>query len=172
MDRMNERVVKGKADGRTFLGLIAAVVLIMIGALAVVFIPSFGIFGGIVAVAGVYLFIYIKEGLNMEYEYTLTNGDIDVAKILSKSRRKEVLSIAVGDITYMDYADSDKVKNDLEVKKGKAKIHFYNGSAEDGKDVAVYSTSGNNEVISIFNFDEKCITHMKEVLKMKCAIKK
>ena len=90
---------------------------------------------------------------------------------MAKSRRKDVLSISASNITYMDYADSDRVKNDLEVKKGQVKVNRFSGISEDGKDVAIYSTEGNKESISIFNFDDKCIGHMKEVLKIKSAIK-
>lgn len=170
-DRMNERVVEAKAEGKTFFGMIGASLMIFIGAFVTIFVPYGGIVGAIIAMTGVYIFIYAKEGLNLEYEYTLTNGDIDVAKIMAKSRRKDIFSISVDDITYMDYADSDKVKNDLEVKKGQVKVNKFAGSSEDGKDVAIYSKKGDKETISIFNFDEKCINHMKDVLKIKSAIK-
>lgn len=170
-DRMNERVITAKAEGTTVLGLIGSALLVLIGAFAVVFIPTFGILGAIVAMTGVYIFIYVKQALNLEYEYTLTNGDIDVAKIMQKSRRKDVLSISADSITYMDYADSDRVKNDLEVKKGQVKVNYFTGKTEDGKDVAIYSSNGKDDLISILNFDEKCIAHMKDVLKVKCAIK-
>ena len=171
MDRMNERVVEANAETKTFFGLIGAALMIFVGAFVTIFIPYGGIVGAIIAMTGVYIFIYAKEGLKLEYEYTLTNGDIDVAKIMAKSRRKDVLSISASNITYMDYADSDRVKNDLEVKKGQVKVNRFSGISEDGKDVAIYSTEGNKESISIFNFDDKCIGHMKEVLKIKSAIK-
>ncbi len=168
MDRMNERVVKAKAEMNTYLALLGAVLIMLVGVALTILVNLFGI---LVIMTGIYVFSYLKDGLNLEYEYTLTNGDIDVAKILAKNRRKDVLSISSDSITYMNYADADRVKNDLQVKKGKATIRDFSGSAEDGKDVAIYSSDGKGEAITIFNFDEKCLTHMKEVLKVKSDIK-
>ena len=39
-DRMNERVITAKAEGTTVLGLIGSALLVLIGAFAVVFIPT------------------------------------------------------------------------------------------------------------------------------------
>ena len=168
MDRMNERVVKAKAEVNTYLALLGAVLIMLVGVALTLLVNLFGI---LVIMTGIYVFGYLKDGLNLEYEYTLTNGDIDVAKILAKNRRKDVLSISSDSITYMNYADADRVKNDLQVKKGKVTIRDFSGGAEDGKDVAIYSSDGKGEAITIFNFDEKCLTHMKEVLKVKSDIK-
>jgi hypothetical protein len=68
--------------------------------------------------------------------------------------------------------DSDRVKNDLDVKRGKAAIRDFSGKAgEEGKLVAIYSTQGDKESIDILNLNDKCILHLKEVLKTKCEIK-
>ena len=175
MDKTNERIVNGKAESKTYLAMVGCILLMLVGVVLLLLLPTVGF---LVIMAGGYLIYMVKDGLSVEYEYTLINGDIDIAKILSKSRRKELRSIEVKDITYMDFADSDKVKNDLEVKKGQAvnKNNTDGFSQQDdtreGKPVAIYSKSGEKEYIEIFDFDEKCVTHMKDVLKMKCAIKK
>ena len=168
-DRMNERVVKARAEGGTYLSIAGAVLLILAGVFLMFTISSYGL---ILSVIGVYLIIYFKDGFNLEYEYTLTNGDVDIAKILAKSRRKDIRSISADSITYVNYADSDRVKNDLDVKRGKAAIRDFSGKAgEDGKLVAIYSTQGDKESIDILNLNDKCILHLKEVLKTKCEIK-
>ena len=168
MDKLNERVVEAKVDGSTILSMAGTILVILVGVFLTLTVTPFAL---LVIVIGVYLMTIVKDGLKMEYEYSLTNGDIDVAKILSKSRRKDIRSISADNITYMDYADSDKVINDLDIKKGQAFIRDYSGIAEDGTRVAIYSSDGNKEAIEIFSFDEKCLNHMKDVLKMKSAIK-
>jgi hypothetical protein len=154
MDKMNERVVNAKPEGGTYLAILGSILIMLVGVLMVLMVSLFGI---LVIMVGGYVFAYVKDGLNLEYEYTLTNGDIDVAKILAKNRRKEIASISADSITYMNYADSDRVKNDLDVKKGSVKIRNFSGRAEDGKDVAIYSSDGKGDAISIFNFDDKCL---------------
>ena len=160
-DRMNERVVKAKAEGSSYLAIAGCILLILASA-----------YGLVVSVIGGYLIAHFKEGFSLEYEYTLTNGDIDIAKIFAKNRRKDVRSISADSITYVNYADSDRVKNDLDIKRGKATIRDYSGKADDGKNVAVYSSEGDKESIDIINLDERCINHLREVLKSKCDIKK
>ncbi len=168
MDKLNERVVKAKADSSAVLSVAGSIFVILMGLFLTVTVTPFSL---LVVVIGSYLLAYVKDGLKLEYEYTLTNGDIDVAKILDKKRRKEIRSISADSITYMNYADSERVRNDLEVKKGQVLIRDYSGVAEDGKLVAIYSSDGNRDSIDIFSFDEKCLNHMKDVLKMKSAIK-
>ena len=169
MDRMNERVVKAKAEGSSYLAIAGCILLILAGIFLMLTISAYGL---VVSVIGGYLIAHFKEGFSLEYEYTLTNGDIDIAKIFAKNRRKDVRSISADSITYVNYADSDRVKNDLDIKRGKATIRDYSGKADDGKNVAVYSSEGDKESIDIINLDERCINHLIEVLKSKCDIKK
>ena len=35
----------------------------------------------------------------MEYEYTFTNGELDIDKIIAQTKRKEMLSVSVGKFT-------------------------------------------------------------------------
>lgn len=168
-DRMNERVVKAKAEGSSYLAIAGCILLILAGIFLMLTISAYGL---VVSVIGGYLIAHFKEGFSLEYEYTLTNGDIDIAKIFAKNRRKDVRSISADSITYVNYADSDRVKNDLDIKRGKATIRDYSGKADDGKNVAVYSSEGDKESIDIINLDERCINHLREVLKSKCDIKK
>ena len=166
---MNERVVKAKAEGSSYLAIAGCILLILAGIFLMLTISAYGL---VVSVIGGYLIAHFKEGFSLEYEYTLTNGDIDIAKIFAKNRRKDVRSISADSITYVNYADSDRVKNDLDIKRGKATIRDYSGKADDGKNVAVYSSEGDKESIDIINLDERCINHLREVLKSKCDIKK
>ena len=168
-DRMNERVVQAKAEGSTYLAIAGCILLILLGVFLMFTISAYGL---VISVIGGYLIAHFKEGFNLEYEYTLTNGDIDIAKIFAKNRRKDVRSISADSITYINYVDSDRVKNDIDVKRGQAAIRYFSGKADDGQDVAIYSSEGNKESIDIINLDERCINHLKEVLKSKCDIKK
>ena len=169
MDRYNERLVYGKPEPKTKVKLGIAMFII---AASFAVMMAITMLAFIVFVIAVVFFMKTMDWMNLEYEYTLTNGDVDIAKILAKSRRKDIRSISADSITYVNYADSDRVKNDLDVKRGKAAIRDFSGKAgEDGKLVAIYSTQGDKESIDILNLNDKCILHLKEVLKTKCEIK-
>jgi len=51
-----------------------------------------------VVAAVVYFGYYFAKGTNLEYEYAVTNGDIDVDKIIAQRKRKRVFSAYTKDI--------------------------------------------------------------------------
>ena len=49
--------------------------------------------------AGLTFLIYIKkDNLRIEYDYTFTNGDLDVGKVFGNSRRKLMTSLAMKNV--------------------------------------------------------------------------
>jgi hypothetical protein len=82
---MNERVVQAKAEGSTYLAIAGCILLILLGVFLMFTISAYGL---VISVIGGYLIAHFKEGFNLEYEYTLTNGDIDIAKIFAKTAEK------------------------------------------------------------------------------------
>lgn len=96
---------------------------------------------GILIMIGVDVWVF--RSLNVEYEYLYINGNLDVDKIMSKSRRKKVFEMEI---------------NDLEVMalRGEAELKMYQGlKAQD------YSSGNTNsrqyEMIVIQNGEKKRI---------------
>lgn len=60
-------------------------------------------------VAGaVYVLYMLVIGLNIEYEYTVTNGSLDIDKIIAKRKRVSMISVDVKDFTaFGNFEDSD-----------------------------------------------------------------
>lgn len=90
MDTFMEKIVAKKKEPLDFL-LIAAVI---IAAIFVTFFLSsllrgFFAFIFIAAAYGVYLFI---KSRNIEYEYIVTNGDLDIDMIIARGKRKRIFS--------------------------------------------------------------------------------
>lgn len=93
MDVFTEQLVRRPSDGKTaalrmliMLGtviLAAACILFMLMGFVIVFLLIFA-----VIYAGFYLF----SGLNVEYEYIITNGEIDIDKIIAKRKRKRLIT--------------------------------------------------------------------------------
>lgn len=85
-----EKIVKRKRTGLDTAinaGIILACVILSIAAL--LFIPSFGLF---LAVGLGYGTWFLLGQRNVEFEYALTNGELDIDRIVARRRRKRIFS--------------------------------------------------------------------------------
>lgn len=168
-EQFNERLVDARPDKSWLLNALGGI-LVIITAITMFLFLGFGI---ILAGLGIFWLVMAFKMKNMEYEYTLTNGDIDVAKIVMKSSRKHILSIQETDIRSFDYADSAYVQNELDRnghENNPKKVYKLVGK-EPEKLVAIFAKAEGKEVIVILDFDNACIEHMNNVLKSRSKIK-
>ena len=87
--------------------------------------------------------VWVFRSLNVEYEYLYINGNLDIDKIMSKSRRKKVFEMEI---------------NDLEVMalRGEAELKMYQGLK--AKDYSSGNTNSRQyEMIVIQNGEKKRI---------------
>lgn len=76
---------------RVLIGLGTAV--LAAGAFWFIFFPI-----SLFIIAGVfYGAYYLMTGIDAEYEYILTNGDLDIDKIIGKRKRKRLVTASIGD---------------------------------------------------------------------------
>ena len=165
MDRYDERIIKGKPGPVQYLTLVLSILLTVIGVVLFILSPMLSV---MLVFAGVALIIFCKDGLDIEYEYILTNGDVEVAKIMAKKRRKTMKEIEASAVSKIDYVSSEYVKNDISL--GKAKVSRYVGPEEEGKHIAIYTGDADHQSITIIDANEKIIDHMKAVYKVKCNL--
>jgi len=102
MDTFYEQLVSIKNTGKNlFLKMsiwFAAIFLIVIIGFLSAYLGAIAI----MLMAGViYLAWFISNKFNIEYEYILTNGEIDVDKITAKRKRKRILNFKCADIERM-----------------------------------------------------------------------
>lgn len=167
MDKYNERLVKGKPDAKDLALVIASALVVLVGIYLIIFVTfSFGV---LVLALGVFCVGSTFGNLSVEYEYTLTNGDIDIAKIIAMKKRKTIGSIKLGDILCMDKADSNKVTHDIQ-EGADTILRNYTQNDPEASYYAIYTGENNKKIISIFDFDEKCVEHMKFYLKTKSLV--
>ena len=91
MDTFFEQIVK-KKKGPAEWAIIAAVILAAVALVAVVWI--FGVLAVIATVGIAYGAWWLATTQNVEYEYCVTNGDIDVDKIVARRKRVRLVSVA------------------------------------------------------------------------------
>ena len=116
MDNFTEQLVKKAETSASRNRRIMLVVsgIILTAALALLaFIqldrPLLAFLGMILSAAAGYGTYFIVQGTYVEYEYTFTNGELDIAKIIAKKKRVEMLSVEV-----RNFNDFGKYSEELE----------------------------------------------------------
>lgn len=93
MDIFVEQLVKKPANSKT----LALKILIAFGVIVVsafcLYLVLIGIIMALLLVfAAIYGGFYLISGLNAEYEYIVTNGEIDIDKIIAQRKRKRLIT--------------------------------------------------------------------------------
>lgn len=93
MDIFAEQIVKKKSTGATIalkVLIVTGIVLLSAGCL---FLMLCGLVIALfIGIGIVYLGYFLLSGLDCEYEYIVTNGEIDVDKIIAKRKRKRLIT--------------------------------------------------------------------------------
>lgn len=93
-DFYTEQLIKKKTTGKDIMIKVGMIALTVLSALVVFIFPM----GIILPVALIVIDVFVFRGLNLEYEYLFVNGDLDIDKIMNKSKRKRVFSMNVADM--------------------------------------------------------------------------
>ncbi len=164
MDVFIEQIVKKKMGPKDYMILVGlllvGVVLIL---LSIMFIPTFSI----LVLAGVcFSAYYLASSRNLEFEYSVTNGDVTIDKIVNRRSRKRVISIDAHNIEKMGKYNPEEHRQ----KTYAASLTV--SATDDGKD-AWYFTGNHPQkgrVLVVFSPDEKVLTAMKPFLQRQVAI--
>lgn len=105
-DFYTEQLVKKQAGMKELVlkALLAAVTIVSV--LAVFLFPL----GFLLLLVMIVLDIFVFRNLNVEYEYLFVNGDIDIDKIMNKSRRKRVFCASAADLEILAPYDAVELR--------------------------------------------------------------
>lgn len=112
MDHYNEQLIKKNADTRD----IAIRVLICLATAAVIALSVTGavMFGFtpiiIIGIGACYLAYLLLTGTSVEYEYIVTNNDLDIDKISGKRKRKRLITVKLNTVTEWGVYEEGKGK--------------------------------------------------------------
>lgn len=91
MDIFIEKIVPKKKTGVDYAVMISFfIIAVLVFAVGLVFLGQFGLILGFGAFYGAW---YLSTMRNLEYEYSVTNGELDVDVIYGQRKRKRVLSV-------------------------------------------------------------------------------
>ncbi len=91
MDIFIEQIVSKKPSAKDTAGKIGIGTLSVLVSIALFLL--LGTIGILLAVACIYLGFYLSSNFDVEYEYIITNGEIDIDKIIAKRKRKRLVTV-------------------------------------------------------------------------------
>lgn len=159
-----EYLVKKRTTPVTILLKIGIAVAAVLVALLVLtfsgFLGSLSFLGVVIAVGTVYGAYYLITSQNIEYEYSVTNGEMDVDIIVAQRRRKRLLTVNCKEVeAFGRYKEEDHTQKNYQTK-------IFACDSPVGEDVW-YCSSRQKEkglTILVFNANEKMLNAIKPYL--------
>lgn len=160
IDSFIEYMIKAKKTGRVIFRQTLIIFGCLIALMAVTFVflilPPAALNLWPLFMAGViYLAYRLIASLEVEYEYTLTNGELDVDKITNRKRRKRL--ITVHSKTFIEFGKADKQKDFADKDKEYARIIDASGHSEIFCDYYAVFFKNGQKIKLIFNPTGKMI---------------
>ena len=113
MDIFTEQIVKRKFSGKDWAiaagTVLLAMVLIYIGVFILLPLTMMPLIAVLVIAGSIYGVYWVVSSRNLEFEYSVTNGDLTVDKIINKKRRKRVVSFDVHNTEEMGKYDANRM---------------------------------------------------------------
>ncbi len=143
MELFLERIVKRKKSGLDNLIVAGEIVAcVVLGVAAFALIPSIGMF---LAVGLGYGTWYLVGMRNVEFEYAITNGELDIDRIVSRRRRKRIFSAHGKEFELVAPIKSSYYANDM--KEMKKKIDATAGKDAEGVWFIITNMGGERGIV-------------------------
>lgn len=143
MDIFCEYIVKHKKGIKDYLAALgcclAACVLTLLFTVYSKYLFGFALFLIVMAWWGA---VYLIKARNVEYEYILTNSEMDIDRIVARRKRKRMLTVNFRLIDICARVDDPEFKSVYENTANFAKIYDFSG---DGASSAVYFVDFQND---------------------------
>jgi hypothetical protein len=104
MDVFKEQIVKRQPTAKDTAIKVCLVIIVILLAFIFFFILLLGSIGLLLTVGLGFGARFLASYLNVEYEYVLTNGELDIDIIYDQSRRKRVFSTIVKNVELLSHA--------------------------------------------------------------------
>lgn len=146
-DIFNEYLVKRKNGPKQFFyKALIALAAIAVMAAALYFVGVFSLI--IICAVGVGVFFAYKE-FEVEYEYILTNNELDIDRITSRERRRNVLNADVKKFEILAPVKSEHASR-LRDRNIRRTLDFSSGRSDDLKWFAIYDNGKGEKTLLYF----------------------
>lgn len=165
MDIFVEQIIKkrfGPQDYAVICAVVLAAVLVVV--LSIVFLPVLTVLVLVGACFGAY---YVITSRSLEFEYSVTNGDITIDSIIYRRKRKRVISVDAHTIETMGlYKPEDHSGKSYQTR-------IFASTAYDGSDNGSWYFTARHPkkgfVLVVFNPEEKVLNAIKPFLPRQVA---
>jgi hypothetical protein len=106
---------------------------------------------------------YLISGLNLEYEYIYTNGEMDIDKISAKRKRKRVMTIRISSFDLFEEYNHESYKN----QKYDRVIYACTHPLDSGNYCATFHDREGKRCLLVFSPNEKLIAEIQKICKKK-----
>lgn len=122
MDFFNEWIVKKKRTAQDVMSVIITIMVALMflyGILLQFMAAKLRYFIPVEIALIIYLAYRIISSMNVEFEYFVLNGDLDIDKVIAKKRRKKLIRIKLRDVEYFAPFEDEhiKVAEDSSIRK-------------------------------------------------------
>lgn len=129
MDIYCEHMVKKKIGAKEIVlaVLLGAAALILTGFIVLAFLMGESFYGtNLLMIVGIWWgYIWFIRGFFVEYEYTLTNNELDIDVIKGKSRRKRITTINLKQIEYFGLRENPRVSEHMKNAGSISKEYYF-----------------------------------------------
>lgn len=154
-DALYEQIVARKSRPTDMLIRIATI--IFIAAVMVITMPLLGFFGVMIAVVLAFLaYYFIFPKLNVEYEYTLLNHDLQIDAIFNQAKRKKQLSFDIQQAEIIAPKGSPRLSS----KRADKTLDFSSQDAA-AKQYMLFIPMDQKNTCIVLEPDAKMLDHMK-----------
>lgn len=147
-DFYTEQLIKKQTDMKDVLVKAVLVALTIVSALSI-FMFVFGIIALIVMII---VDVIMFPRLKVEYEYLFVNGDLDIDKIMNKSKRKKIFSVTADQLEMLAPVGSIEL---MQYKK--VKTYDYSSGTGNGKLYALVAAIGGEMCQVVFEPNETIV---------------
>ncbi len=148
-----EMAVKSKATGDYYGKMILGIIITAIGILA---FPLIGAVSLVIAVIGICIVVSFAQDKNVEYEYTFTDGSVEIAAVYNASKRKEVFSFEMNNVTMIVPMGSKRIEHEKFSKK-----RDYSSKTRNDKIYCFIVETDKEKQLVMLEPDERALAHIK-----------
>lgn len=165
MDVFIEQIVKKRFGPKDYLimaGIVIAGIVLILASM--MFIPGFSFIVLIAVCFGAY---YVASSRNLEFEYSVTNGDITIDKIINRRSRKRIISMDAHIVEKMGKY------NPAEHQQKTYTARLFTSVTDDGQDAWYFvgnDTKKGGTVLVVFSPNETVLKAIKPFLQRQVSI--
>lgn len=151
MDTFFEQIIAVKKNGKALAAIIGIwLAAFLVCFVLIMFMGVLGTFSLLLAAGALFGAYKLSVRFNVEYEYIVTNGTMDIDKIINKSSRKRILSFELATVSRIEKF------NPAQISSVNAKELFITCNADDpAAYLMVSSTEGKGTSYLVFAPDER-----------------